>query len=288
MSAASSTFCNIPLTTSVDTSSDKSLLALEWILSSGIPAPQGTASGVLSLPYGDSVCSMQMKLSVCSSLPYDLVLGRDWLLFCRDTLPNGSFTLSSGVVQVGLSSSIIFLKLWSPAYSLRLSALASASSTQFSTTNNMDPMDVDNSETDTDDLQQIRRSLDLHAIPHVNLNLLQCRHLLIHHIATGTCADFDINSSTSPRPDRSACRALCQDFASPGMMSATVLNVILDADHKQISTDDLLHVASALNISVPGTRNRRFKLRAAIRKHIEAPYIAFICQKKLVSTLYGL
>ncbi|KAJ7198225.1 hypothetical protein C8J57DRAFT_1262460 [Mycena rebaudengoi] len=250
MSAASSTFCNIPLTTSVDTSSDKLLLALEWILSSGIPAPQGTASGVLSLPYGDSVCSMQMKLSVCSSLPYDLVLGRDWLLFCRDTLPNGSFTLSSGIVQVRLSSSIIFLKLWSPAYSLHLSALASASSTQFSATNNMDPMDVDNSETDIDGprvstcdyLQQIRRSLDLHAIPHVKLNLLQCRHLLIHHIATGTCADFDIDSSTSPRPDRSACRALCQDFASPGMMSATVLN----------------------------------------------PYIAFICQKKLVSTLYGL
>ncbi|KAJ7237777.1 hypothetical protein C8J57DRAFT_1246779 [Mycena rebaudengoi] len=53
-------------------------------------------------------------------------------------------------------------------------------------------------------------------------------------------------------------------------MSEAVLNIVLSADQKQISTEHLVHVASALNISVPGARNLRFKLRAAIRKHLEA------------------
>jgi hypothetical protein len=35
-------------------------------------------------------------------------------------------------------------------------------------------------------------------------------------------------------------------------MSKAVLNIILNADHKQISTESLSHLASALKISVPG------------------------------------
>jgi hypothetical protein len=50
-------------------------------------------------------------------------------------------------------------------------------------------------------------------------------------------------------------------------MSNAVLNILLDADHKQLSTENLSHVAAALNISVSGVRNIRFKLRAAIRNH---------------------
>ncbi|KAJ7251924.1 hypothetical protein C8J57DRAFT_1520244 [Mycena rebaudengoi] len=71
----SATFCNLPLSTSVDASCAKSLLSLEWVLSSGVSAAQSSASGVLSLPYGDSVCCMQINVSICSSLPYDHVLG---------------------------------------------------------------------------------------------------------------------------------------------------------------------------------------------------------------------
>jgi hypothetical protein len=43
---------------------------------------------------------MYIRLSVCSELPYDLVLGWDWLFFCSQTLPHASFSLSSesGVV----------------------------------------------------------------------------------------------------------------------------------------------------------------------------------------------
>lgn len=64
------------------------------------------------------------------------------------------------------------------------------------------------------DLPTIQRALLLHAIPHTNPNLIQCCCVLIHHIATGACADHAVDAATSPRPDRSACRALCQDFES--------------------------------------------------------------------------
>jgi hypothetical protein len=61
-------------------------------------------SGVLSLPCTDeeleTVCRLQIKLSVTSSLPFDLVLGRDWLQFIRDSLPNACFHLTSGPLDL--------------------------------------------------------------------------------------------------------------------------------------------------------------------------------------------
>jgi hypothetical protein len=53
-------------------------------------------------------------------------------------------------------------------------------------------------------------------------------------------------------------------------MSKAVLSIILDADHKQISTESLLHVVAALNISVSGNRNLRFKVRSVIGKHAQS------------------
>jgi hypothetical protein len=50
-------------------------------------------------------------------------------------------------------------------------------------------------------------------------------------------------------------------------MSKAVLNIVLNADHKLMSTESLSHLAAALNISVPGVRNLRFKLRAALKIH---------------------
>jgi hypothetical protein len=115
------------------------------------------------------------------------------------------------------------------------------------------------------DLPTIQRSLELHAIPHAGLTLVQCRRLLLHHITTGACANHAVDALLSPHPDRSTCRVLCQDFESAVDLSKAVFNVILDADDKQISTESLLHVAAALNISVSGDRNLRFKIRLAIR-----------------------
>ncbi|KAJ7822190.1 hypothetical protein B0H14DRAFT_2598709 [Mycena olivaceomarginata] len=120
------------------------------------------------------------------------------------------------------------------------------------------------------DLHTIQRSLDLNAIPHANMTLVQCRHALLHHITTGACADHTVDAGIAPRPDRSACCVLCQDFESAADMAEIVLNIILDADDKHISTESLSHVAAALNLSVARDRNLRFKLCSAIRKHTEA------------------
>ncbi|KAJ7112311.1 hypothetical protein C8R44DRAFT_882685 [Mycena epipterygia] len=72
---------------------------------------------------------------------------------------------------------------------------------------------------------------------------------------TSARADHTVNASMTPRPDRSACRALSQEFTSPAYMSECVVNIILNADHKQISTESLSHVVSALTLHVSGIRN---------------------------------
>ncbi|KAJ7480473.1 hypothetical protein B0H11DRAFT_2280520 [Mycena galericulata] len=91
----SATFCSKQLSTSFDPFSEQSRVTLDWIIANGIPAPQSAASGILTVPSSGTVCSMPIKLSVCSGLPYDFVLGRDWSFFCCQTLPYASFSLSS-------------------------------------------------------------------------------------------------------------------------------------------------------------------------------------------------
>ncbi|KAJ7836888.1 hypothetical protein B0H14DRAFT_3141615 [Mycena olivaceomarginata] len=206
------TFCNIPLSTSVDSSSATSRVSLNWILSAGISAPGSVASGILTLPCGDT-------LSVTSTLPYDVVLGRDWLLFCRETLPHTSFDLSSGSVSPGYRPPPPVDQCGHPD-------------------SNSSAMDVD--------------AQPCAATP-----------------SQSACADYQVDAVSSPRPDRTACRALSQDFNCAAEMSKAVLNIFLDADHKQMSTENLSHLAAALNISVSGVRMLRFKLRAAIRKHAD-------------------
>jgi hypothetical protein len=107
--AASALFCNLLLSTSFNPGSEKSCILLDWVLASGIPVSRSTAGGILSLPYGNTICSMHMSLSVSSSLAYDLVLSWDWLFFCQETVPSTSFQLTSGVIHTGSVSSIISL-----------------------------------------------------------------------------------------------------------------------------------------------------------------------------------
>ncbi|KAJ6492080.1 hypothetical protein C8R45DRAFT_1096126 [Mycena sanguinolenta] len=52
-------------------------------------------------------------------------------------------------------------------------------------------------------------------------------------------------------------------------MSVAALNIILAGEHTKISTEHLCQVAAALNFSISrSTRNLRFKINAAIRKHL--------------------
>lgn len=98
--APSATFCDLPLSTTFCSDLEKSVLSLDWVLASGLRTTASTTSGTLCLPCDDSVCSMTVQLAITTSLPFDLVLGRDWLLFCRDSLPSSRFVLSSGVLDL--------------------------------------------------------------------------------------------------------------------------------------------------------------------------------------------
>jgi hypothetical protein len=74
----------------------------------------------------------------------------------------------------------------------------------------------------------------------------------------------------TPRPQRTACRCIAQDFHSAVDVSQAVLEIILGADRNQMSTESLLHVAAALNLTVSGSRNLRFKIRALIRNTLNS------------------
>jgi hypothetical protein len=42
---------------------------------------------------------MNANLPIKDPLPFDLVLGRDWHLFCRDSSPSARFLLTSGILD---------------------------------------------------------------------------------------------------------------------------------------------------------------------------------------------
>jgi hypothetical protein len=97
------------------------------------------------------------------------------------------------------------------------------------------------------------------------MTLIDCRRALLHHIVSGDCANYAVDATTHPRPQRTACRCIAQDFHSAADVSQAVLEIILGADRNQMSTESLLHVAAALNLTISGSRNLRFKIRALLR-----------------------
>ncbi|KAJ7846805.1 hypothetical protein B0H13DRAFT_1907551 [Mycena leptocephala] len=82
---------------------------------------------------------------------------------------------------------------------------------------------------------------------------------------SGACADYEIDATACPRPQRATCRSISRDFLSAADISQ-VLDIILAADHKTMPTEHVSHIAAALNVFIAGKRNLRFKLRESIRK----------------------
>ncbi|KAF7319748.1 hypothetical protein MKEN_00757000 [Mycena kentingensis (nom. inval.)] len=96
-----STFCTRPLSVAFDAAANISRISLNWVLTSGVAAPQSAVSGPLCLSSGQVLYSMTVDAQVVSDLPQDLVLGRPWLAFCRETLPDAIFSLASRTIQPG-------------------------------------------------------------------------------------------------------------------------------------------------------------------------------------------
>ncbi|KAJ6546082.1 hypothetical protein DFH09DRAFT_1282058, partial [Mycena vulgaris] len=95
--------CDVPVSTAFDPNLQSSLLSLDWVLASGLCFNNSLISGRLCLFYRDStdgVWSPDVELAISASLPFDLVLGHDWLQLCQTTLPYASFDLASGVLNL--------------------------------------------------------------------------------------------------------------------------------------------------------------------------------------------
>jgi hypothetical protein len=101
----SATLGNHPLSTIFDANEESSRLSLDWVLRTGIKTTHASVSAILTIPGVEpcSTFSTQIVLPVSSSLPVDLVLGRDWMHYCQENFPAASFNLSSGVIQLGIS-----------------------------------------------------------------------------------------------------------------------------------------------------------------------------------------
>ncbi|KAK6985128.1 hypothetical protein R3P38DRAFT_2805860 [Favolaschia claudopus] len=97
----SPTFCDIPLSATYNADSESSVVSSDWVRRSGLNCSETQASGILALPSDNSTCKMKGELITKDSLPFNLVLGRDWHLFCResDALPEARFVLTSGILE---------------------------------------------------------------------------------------------------------------------------------------------------------------------------------------------
>ncbi|KAJ7902728.1 hypothetical protein B0H14DRAFT_2555226 [Mycena olivaceomarginata] len=92
-----------------------------------------------------------------------------------------------------------------------------------------------------------------------SLNLLQCRRALIHHLVSGASFEHKLDAHPNSKIDRSTCAVIAEEFESTSSITAPVLDIILTAEHKKISTEHLCHVAAALDIIPWGSHNLRFK-----------------------------
>jgi hypothetical protein len=59
---------------------------------------------------------MNLNLAIATGLPSDLVPGRDWFHFCRDSLPQSRFVLSSRVLDLPLQVCLFVLFIVLPQF----------------------------------------------------------------------------------------------------------------------------------------------------------------------------
>ncbi|KAJ7882790.1 hypothetical protein B0H14DRAFT_2565184 [Mycena olivaceomarginata] len=69
--APCATFYNVPLSTSVNPVSERSLISFDWLLTAGILAPQSVAFGVLTLPSDNNGCVLGTHRLLTISVMHD-------------------------------------------------------------------------------------------------------------------------------------------------------------------------------------------------------------------------
>ncbi|KAJ7766551.1 hypothetical protein DFH07DRAFT_345612 [Mycena maculata] len=99
LSMTPSTFCNLALSTSYNPDLQTSALSLDWIMASGISVPRSVAL-VFCRYLATMAPSVLWMYSIMPSPRSDIVLGCDWVSYCRDAFPNASFVLTSRIVGI--------------------------------------------------------------------------------------------------------------------------------------------------------------------------------------------
>ncbi|KAJ6555495.1 hypothetical protein B0H10DRAFT_2122915 [Mycena sp. CBHHK59/15] len=214
MPSSSNSVC-CPLSTTFNSTLERSLLSIDWVLTSGLSAVESLISGRLCLPYrssSDSVLSLDVQLAVSASLPFDLVLGRDWLVHCTNSVPDACFYLSSGLVNLASFAPdppALCSSTHSPTMDIDgpeprgMGAEASSSRDtlpslpQKTSLSILRDIFLGHHATRSrisifhSDLPTIKTALVLHSIPSHNMSLIECRRALLHHILSGACADYE-------------------------------------------------------------------------------------------------
>ncbi|KAF7358072.1 hypothetical protein MVEN_00855000 [Mycena venus] len=261
-------FHNIPLSTSFNIDQECSVISLDWVLSSGVPASNSLACGLLSLPCGDgSFRSMNVQLAIKASLPCDLVLGRDWKLYCSNAFPNTRFVMDSEYVHIHPPASTTTRASDDSEMNIDGQVLSDGpfsclcqdpSAPLCASTSNAVHGHVPKPSTSSRNI--LRDIFTAH----------YCTHSLSTGIDSssrlGACFEHKLDVHPNSKIDRSTCAVIAEEFESASSITAAVLDIILTAEHKKISAEHLCHVAAALDIIPTGSRNLRFKVRASLRK----------------------
>ncbi|KAJ7050484.1 hypothetical protein C8F01DRAFT_1178536 [Mycena amicta] len=71
----------------------------------------------------------------------------------------------------------------------------------------------------TADEAAIHHLMSLHGLSADGANIRDCRKVLINHLLSGSCMDFDTHSNALPRPQRVACRNISHGFNSTSTLS---------------------------------------------------------------------
>ncbi|KAJ6476588.1 hypothetical protein DFH09DRAFT_1379541 [Mycena vulgaris] len=95
------TFCNVPVSTGFDGRAPSSYVSLDWVINSGLRTRASQLSGSLTLPCDAGSISIRLHdVTVTNSLPYDLILGLDWLHLVRNSAPQPIVHLASGSLDL--------------------------------------------------------------------------------------------------------------------------------------------------------------------------------------------
>jgi len=110
----------------------------------------------------------------------------------------------------------------------------------------------------SNDVELLQRALACHGIMPRHSTISECQEMMIHHLLTGACVDFetDVRPGES-RPNRATCRNIAVGFNSAAELACAALNVVVSADVKSLSTDRLSTVAQTLGFD-SSQNNRRY------------------------------